>query len=259
MSTAIRRYDGAHNTMDDDRLAPQPPLPDTTPSDTLAPGLGVRPSIGVMDAEIRRELDAITRVASAICQTPIALITLIEDSGLSFVSRVGLAGMPPPREETLCGRAVLGPDVLVVPDALADSRFASHPAVIGEPHIRFYARAPLVTPEGNALGALCVMDPQPRQPTPEQIDALRTLSRAAVTFLAKRELERRHTGGAATAQPSAVAHDLNNALAPILSVLEFLGRRLPDTRSQELIGLALASAARITQTVRQMGGSAKGR
>ena len=258
MWTVIRRCDGAHNTMDDDRLAPQPPFPRLVARDTDARGLDLRRSVGAMDAETRQQLDAITRLASAICQAPIAQITLIDDRGSWFVSRVGLVGMQTPQEQAPCDRAVVGTDVLVIPDALADPRFACHAAVLGEPHIRFYARVPLIPPEGLPLGALCVMDRRPRHPTDHQIDALRTLGRVVLTILAKRDLERQLAGVAVTPQAGAVAHDLHNALAPIISVLEVLGRRQMDMRSQEMIALALASGERITQMVRRMRGVAQG-
>lgn len=257
MSTAIRRCDGAHNTMDDDRQAPKPAFQAPPLREEAARGLDLLRSLGAMDAGSKQELDAITRLASAVCQTPIALIALIDSSGLWFVSRVGVAGMQALREESFSDRAILGSDVLVIPDALADPRFGSHPAVMGEPGIRFYARAPLVTPEGLPLGALCVIDHRPRQPTAVQIDALRTLSHAVLTILAKRDLERRLAEVEATTPLGSVPHELNNALAPILSVLEFLRRRLPDPRSQELIGMALASAERIAKMVRRMRGFAR--
>ena len=191
MSTAIRNCDGAHKTMDDDRHVTQPPVPHSPQRADAALRIEALRSLGMMDTETEHDLDEITRLASAICQTPAAHIALIDESRKWIKARVGAAGMPALPEEAFCDHAILGPDVLVVPDALADPRFAFHPAVMGEARVRFYAGAPLITPEGLALGALCVIDREPRQLTPDQIDALRTLGRAVLALLARRDLERR--------------------------------------------------------------------
>ena len=142
----------------------------------------------VLDTEPEQRFDDLTLLASHICETPIALITLVDAERQWFKSRVGLTTTQTPRAISFCGHAILKDDVMVVPDAAADPRFAHNPLVTGEPHARFYAGAPLLSPGGQTLGTLCVLDRVPRDLTPGQLDALRALARQVVAQL---ELRRR--------------------------------------------------------------------
>ena len=130
--------------------------------------------------------DRILTLARSLYQTPIAVISLVEADRQWFLSRQGLTVRETPREQAFCSHTILGDEVLVVPDALADERFSTNPLVTGDPHIRFYAGAPLRTPDGHKLGSLCVIDREPRQPSPEQIDQLKLLA-----DLVMREIELR--------------------------------------------------------------------
>lgn len=142
----------------------------------------------ILDTMAEQVYDDITMLASWVCDAPIALISLVDSDRQWFKSRVGLAATQMPREYGFCAHAILNPDeVMIVPDALNDPRFASNPHVMGEPNIRFYAGAPLVTSSGASLGTVCVIDHVPRTLENEQIDALRALSRQVV---AQMELRR---------------------------------------------------------------------
>ena len=140
-----------------------------------------------MDTPPDTAFDDITRVASFICATPIALISLIDASRQWFKSKVGLDASSTPIEQAFCAHTILQNDVLIVPDATLDARFSSNPLVTGDPKIRFYAGAQLVTPEGVALGTLCAIDRVPRELWPEQIEALQALARQAMQLLTLRK------------------------------------------------------------------------
>ena len=115
-------------------------------------------------------------MAAQICETPIALVSLVDECRQWFKSKVGLDAKETLRDISFCTYTILQPDVLIVPDTQADSRFATNPLVTCEPHIRFYAGAPLLTPAGYRLGTLCVIDRVPRTLSQQQVEALRVLS-----------------------------------------------------------------------------------
>jgi two-component system sensor histidine kinase/response regulator len=137
----------------------------------------------ILDTEPESAFDDITLLASQICCTEIATITLVDQSRQWIKSKVGTVEIESPRETAFCAFGILQPDVLVVEDALADERFANYPMVIGGNKIRFYAGAPLVTPDGLVLGMLCVTGPVARTLNPEQNAGLLALSRQVVAQL----------------------------------------------------------------------------
>lgn len=148
--------------------------------------------LDILDTPPDGQLDEITRIAANLFQTPIALISLVDDDRQWFKSRIGLSVSELPRDGSFCTDAILTNGILVVPDALEDQRFADSPLVIGPPHIRFYAGAPLKTPSGEALGTLCVIDQRPRSDIDEgQIKRLRGLANLVETHLTLRSAAQR--------------------------------------------------------------------
>jgi len=211
---------------------------------------------GLMDTQQEAVFDEIVALASYVFRTPIALVSLVDEKRQWFKARTGLAIPETPREYAFCAHTILEADGMVVPDALADPRFASNPLVLGSPGIRFYAGTPLITREGHALGALCVIDTKPRpQFDSEQKQALQTLGRHLMAqieiryssaFLAKALVERRQ---AELEQQNRIlehgrelsrlnelkdrfmamlAHELRNPLASILNAVELLRSPEPD-------------------------------
>ncbi len=141
---------------------------------------------GLFEADSDEHFDRILDLAAAVFRTPIVAISLVEADRQWFLARRGLDVRETPREMAFCAHAIVHDDVMVVPDARADERFRSNPLVFADPHIRFYAGAPLQTPEGHNLGTLCVIDREPRDLSPEQRAVLHRLAQ-----LAMRELELR--------------------------------------------------------------------
>ncbi len=131
--------------------------------------------------------DQIAKLASALFDRPIALISLVDHDRQWFLSRNGLEVSETPREVAFCAHTIASDEVMVVPDALQDERFSSNPLVLSPPGIRFYAGAPLRTKDGHNLGTLCVIDQKPREFSPEQRQQLQMLA-----DLVMREIEWRH-------------------------------------------------------------------
>ena len=142
----------------------------------------------VMDTEPEPLFDALAKAARAICGVPIAMISLVDDQRQWFKASSGIDGIcQTARGDAFCSHAIESDDLLEVPDALADARFAANPFVTGDPHIRFYAGMPLIMPEGERIGTLCVIDRQARTLTSAQREALSGLAEVVTQALLQRE------------------------------------------------------------------------
>ncbi|GAB3018597.1 hybrid sensor histidine kinase/response regulator [Bowmanella dokdonensis] len=183
----------------------------------------------ILDTEAEKSFDDLTRLASYLCQTPIALISLIDPERQWFKARVGLEVSETPRDLAFCAHAIHGRDVMEVQNALQDPRFADNPLVTGPPNIRFYAGAPLLTPDGHAVGTLCVISDKPHRLSDEQRQGLHVLARSVISQLELRKTVRRLTQVSQYKSDflSNMSHELRTPLNAILVCSQLLREQLP--------------------------------
>ena len=159
---------------------------------------------GILDTVPEAMFDDLAELASAICGAPIALISLVDKSRQWFKSKIGLSARETSRDTSMCAHAICQSGLFIVPDASRDSRFKNNPLVKGRAHVRFYAGAPLVTPDGYALGTICVLDKVPRGLSAEQQHALELLARIVMAQLELRRQSLEHAGQTSARAWSAV-------------------------------------------------------
>ncbi len=191
----------------------------------------------ILDTPPEEGFDDLVRLASMVCGTPIALISLVDSKRQWFKARVGLDATETPREMAFCAHAICTVDMLVVPDTTRDERFSANPLVTDAPNIRFYAGMPLIAPDGEALGTICAIDRVPRQITAEQRSALECISRQVVSQL---ELRRARAKMAAVLNEKIVLlnevnHRVKNNLQILQSVIDMQSRRTADAAAVDAL------------------------
>ena len=216
--------------------------------------------LDILDTCAEKDFDDLTALASAICETPICLVSLLDADRQWFKSRVGLAAEQTSRDISFCGHAIQGQAVFEVPNATEDPRFADNPMVVGTPSIRFYAGAPLIDQDGFRLGTLCVIDQVPRQLSTAQKKSLETLANQVV-----RQMEFRAVSRSLIATSQQLARTLafqtavlNSPESAMISVgldgvvasFSAAASSLLDIRASEVVGLRRLNSFYLTTAAR---------
>jgi signal transduction histidine kinase len=222
-------------------------------------------SFGILDTLPEAAYDAITYLASQICEAPIALVSLVDEHRQWFKARVGLDATETPRDVAFCAHAILEPsEILVVPDATADERFSANPLVTADPSIRFYAGAPLTTSSGNAMGTLCVIDTESRSLSPPQEKALRALAtqvvalfelRLAVDELSQRQVELERVMQQREALIATVSHEIRTPLTAVAGYIELLrdpDSGMPTDERRQMLDLVSRQASDLTHLIEDL-------
>jgi signal transduction histidine kinase len=222
-------------------------------------------SYNILDTGEEEDFDELTILASAVCQTPIALITLLDDKRQWFKSHPGVAEKETPKELSFCAHAIVeANDIMVVNDATRDKRFADNPLVTGDTKVIFYAGVPLVNEDGFALGSLCVIDHQHKELTETQTNALKIIAKQVVTKLELRRkaiaLDKLHqqliTSNVFIEKfASMAAHDIKNPLSSMLlssQALKMRLQKLEDAGCERLIDLNISSTNRLMALLDEM-------
>jgi signal transduction histidine kinase len=178
----------------------------------------------ILDTAPEKDFDELVALASAICETPISTITLIDENRQWHKARIGLADQEGNRDHTFCAHAINEDDLMVVPDATKDDRFFDNPFVTGHPDIRFYAGMPLINPEGFKLGTLCVIDQKPKSLSESQLLSLRVLGKQVMKQMELRrklgELQRLNDINHKLL--SVISHDLRSPFNSLYGLLEMV-------------------------------------
>jgi two-component sensor histidine kinase len=184
----------------------------------------------ILDTPTETGFDDIVRIASQICGTPMALISLVDDRRQWFKAAVGITAPETSRDIAFCAHAIEQQDVFTVSDTHADLRFAENPLVTGDLDLRFYAGAPLMTADGLALGTLCVLDNRPRVLTADQNAALQALARQVMTQLELRKALARQRADERHRQLliDELRHRIRNTLSVVQAIVSQSLRNTPD-------------------------------
>ncbi len=219
-------------------------------------------SYSILDTMPEEDYDNLTAIAASICDTPVSLISLIDENRQWFKSNHGLDTSETLREFAFCAHAINEPGkVFAVRDARTDERFKDNPLVTGEPYVIFYTGVPLVTFEGFALGTLCVIDHKPRKLTEKQISGLKALSKQVINLLELRKIRREHEEALGKLNQQnqdlerfayVAAHDLKMPAVNIMNMgrlfFKIFGESL-DERGREILDIITNSAINLSSLV----------
>jgi PAS domain S-box-containing protein len=180
--------------------------------------LSILASYPTARSDIADQLNRLARLATQVCNTPIGLVSFVEADRQVFVGRSGTEMAETPREQSFSAEAMLGTELMLVPDASADPRFADNPLVTSEGGIRFYAGQPLFSSEGAPLGAFCVIDTEVRTAlTDDQRETLHTLANAAIALLERWRTQQ--ASEAAQAHSASTIHELEQRFAVLADAM----------------------------------------
>ncbi|TDG36640.1 GAF domain-containing sensor histidine kinase [Pedobacter changchengzhani] len=222
-------------------------------------------SYNIIGSEEEQNFDELTMLAAEICQTDVALVTILGQEKQWFKSKYGTEETESPRELAFCTHAMIaGDEVMVVNDARIDTRFCDNPLVTGESKVIFYAGVPLINPEGYSLGTICVINHEAKTLTDRQIKALQILAKQVQHQLELRrkviELEKSNetlseVNSFVEKFAKRVAHDIKNPLSSIIMSADSLQKKLVkegDERSVRLVNIALRSAKNLITYIDDM-------
>ncbi len=222
-------------------------------------------SYEILDTLPQKDFDDITRLASEICNTPISLISFVDENRQWFKSRHGLNASETPKEYAFCAHAILNPqEVFVVEDATKDERFRYNPLTTGHPKVVFYTGVPLVTQEGHALGTLCVIDNKPKELTPNQLEALKSLARQVMAQLELRlkvkeldalTLELKKSNEYLERFALMASHDIKSPLTSIMLTGQLLKSKYSanlDEKGNQMLDIVNNSANSLLKFLNQM-------
>lgn len=206
-------------------------------------------SYGILDTAIEPSFDDITKIASYVCQTPISIISLVDEGRQWFKSEIGLGVRQTPMDQSICAHAILEHSFLEVEDVTKDARFRHNPLVTGNPNVRFYAGALLRTPDGLPLGTVCVLDDKPRTLSPEQRDVLAALARQVMAQMEfRRALVLADRLQRNISRLMAVAgHDLKQPLQVMVMAIDRIRNKLTDEKDRQRLGYAIEAGMRMAE------------
>ncbi len=200
-------------------------------------------SLDILDTQSEKEFDDITALATYICDTDLALISLVDKDRQWFKSKQGLVTCETPRNNSLCSHAILNPDKpLIVRDTREDKRFNQSPIILEGRQIIFYIGIPIIDKDGFALGTLCVMDTKPRDLTEKQVSSLKSLANQIIilfelnkknNYLEKIQLELKKRNQSLREFARVISHDLKMPLANIVTSTDLLKLKLGDLLDEE--------------------------